>query len=120
MSITGVSRAGGSRKIPLNASHFIAMVYMPGGGIVNVSGIWHPARMVVSVEQAAQQLGCKRRRVFQLLADGILEKAPRYGREIRIYTASVERALAPTATQRRKARGVGPIAPRLENLPVQR
>lgn len=74
--------------------------------------------MVVSVEQAADTLGCKRRRVFQLIAEGVLEKAPRYGREIRIYTASVERALAPTASQRRKARGVGPVAPRLENIPL--
>lgn len=50
--------------------------------------------MVVSVDEACQMLGCKRRRLFQLLADGTIERAPRYGREIRIYRDSVERALA--------------------------
>lgn len=61
--------------------------------------------MVESVEQVAQRLGCKRRRVFQLLKDGTLERAPRYGREIRIYSASVDRALAPAPqAQPRKRR----------------
>lgn len=64
--------------------------------------------MVVSVEQAAATLGCSRRRVFQLLAEGILERAPRYGRSLRIYTASVERALRPAAPKRRKKRQADP------------
>lgn len=63
---------------------------------------------VLSVEQAAEILGCKRRRVFQLLADGTLERAPRFGRSLRIYRASVDRALAPTPARRRAARRPSP------------
>ena len=59
---------------------------------------------VVSVEQVAERLGCSRRRVFQLLADGTLDRAPRFGRSVRIYVASVDRALTPTPTARRQAR----------------
>lgn len=58
----------------------------------------------MSVEAVAERLGCSRRRVFQLLADGTLERAPRFGRSLRIYAASVDRALAPTPVKRRKAR----------------
>lgn len=49
----------------------------------------------MSIEAVCERLGCKRRRVFQLLADGTLERAPRFGRSLRIYAASVDRALAP-------------------------
>jgi excisionase family DNA binding protein len=59
---------------------------------------------VISLEAACELLGCKRRRVFQLLADGTLERAPRFGRSLRIYRASVERALTPTPAKRRAAR----------------
>ncbi len=58
--------------------------------------------MVVSVEQACNALGCKRSKVFELLSIGTLERAPRYGREIRIYTASVERALLPKTKKARE------------------
>lgn len=58
--------------------------------------------LVMSVEQVCEVLGCKRRRVFQLLADGTLERAPRYGRALRIYTASVERALMPRGRRQRE------------------
>lgn len=58
----------------------------------------------MSVEQAAQMLGCKRRRVFQLLADGTLQRAPRFGREIRILTVSVEAALTPATARRPRSR----------------
>lgn len=60
--------------------------------------------MVVSIEQAAETLGCSRRQIFKLLNDGVLERAPRLGRRLRIYTASVERALQPPKTQGRKRR----------------
>lgn len=50
--------------------------------------------MVLSVEETALKLGCSRRKVFQLLADGILERAPRYGKQIRIYEDTVNKALA--------------------------
>lgn len=60
---------------------------------------------VVSVEAVCEILGCKRRRVFQLLADGTLERAPKFGRSLRIYRASVDRALSPPAPRARRARG---------------
>jgi hypothetical protein len=47
----------------------------------------------VSWEQAGEILGCKRSRVFELLASGDLERAPRIGKEIRIFRASVDRVL---------------------------
>lgn len=59
----------------------------------------------LSVEETAERLGCSRRRVFELLADGVLDRAPRYGRQIRIYEASVDRALAPRRAQRRRNAG---------------
>lgn len=74
--------------------------------------------MVISVERAAEMLGCKRRRVFQLLADGTLERAPRYGRELRIYTASVERALQPLPVNRRKQRAPSPAGFEIDEVPL--
>lgn len=58
----------------------------------------------LTVEQVGLILGCRRRRVFQLLAEGILERAPRYGRALRILTTSVERALRPPEPKKRGAR----------------
>lgn len=61
---------------------------------------------VLSVEAVAEKLGCSRRRVFQLLAEGVLDRAPRFGRRLRIYAASVDRALTPKAPRaRRRQRG---------------
>jgi excisionase family DNA binding protein len=57
----------------------------------------------MSIEAVCERLGCKRRRVFQLLADGTLERAPRFGRSLRIYAASVDRALAPPEPKKRRA-----------------
>lgn len=74
--------------------------------------------MVVSVEQAAQTLGCSRRRVFQLLADGTLERAPRYGRSLRIYTASVVRALTPRGKAAKKRNAPSPAGFELEDIPL--
>ncbi len=56
----------------------------------------------MSIEQVCERLGCKRSKVFGLLADSLLERAPRFGRSLRIYTASVERLLAPTSEKARK------------------
>lgn len=63
-------------------------------------------------------LGCKRRRVFQLLANGTLERAPRFGRAIRIYRASVERALTWPAVKRRAPRTHAPASFSLESVPL--
>ncbi len=61
--------------------------------------------MVCSVEQAGEQLGCSRRKVFQLLRMGVLERAPRYGKQIRIYKDTVDRAQArPEGKAARKPR----------------
>lgn len=69
-----------------------------------------------SVEQVCEVLGCSRRRVFQLLADGTLERAPRFGKALRIFRASVDRALAPTPAKRRKARMPSPAGWDLKDL----
>jgi excisionase family DNA binding protein len=58
----------------------------------------------VSVEAAAALLGCRRRQVFSLLKRGVLVRAPRVGRELRIYVASINEALRPRAEKRRKRR----------------
>lgn len=58
-------------------------------------------------------LGCKRTKLFDLLSNGTLERAPRYGREIRILKDSVERALRPAPKRgrpRKVRRNETPIA----------
>ncbi len=60
--------------------------------------------MVMSVDEAANMLGCKTRQIFHLLKRGILLRAPRYGRSLRIYKHSVEKALSPPAKRGRKQR----------------
>ena len=52
---------------------------------------------VVSVAEACHILGCKKTRLFELLADGTLTRAPRYGRAIRIYMEGITKALRPGA-----------------------
>ena len=73
---------------------------------------------VLSIEAVCEILGCKRRRVFQLLNDGTLERAPRFGRSLRIYKASVERALTPTPAKRRAARRPSPAGFELSAIPL--
>lgn len=64
--------------------------------------------MVLSIAQVCELMGCKRATVFVLLKTGILERAPRYGRELRIYRDSVEAALArPTRRTRAKRTRAG-------------
>ncbi len=77
--------------------------------------------MNVGVDEAAQLLGCSRRRVFQLLADGTLDRAPRYGRALRIDRESVERALQePAPKPGRKRRTPSAEIARPEDVPVPR
>lgn len=47
----------------------------------------------LTVDEAAALLRCGRRRVFELIADGTLTKAPRYGRHTVVTTESVHAAL---------------------------
>lgn len=72
---------------------------------------------VLSVDAAADRLGCSRRRVFELLAAGTLERAPRYGRQVRIYEASVDRALAPRRRASRARARAGAFA--VADLPTR-
>lgn len=47
----------------------------------------------MSIAEVGQVLGCKRTRVFQLLAIGTLTRAKKWGRETRVMRASVEAAI---------------------------
>ncbi len=58
----------------------------------------------VSLEEACVELGCKRRQIFKLLKAGVLESAPRLGRKLRIFRASIVAAQHPHATRGRKRR----------------
>lgn len=69
--------------------------------------------MVLSIEQVCEALGCKRWTVFKLLREGRLERAPRYGKQIRIYRDSVEAALARPPKPGRK-----PRRPKTHGVPV--
>ncbi|WP_147446474.1 helix-turn-helix domain-containing protein [Corallococcus sp. CA047B] len=48
----------------------------------------------VSLERAAEMLGCKRSQVFKLVAQGRLERAPKVGRSTMILVASIKAMLA--------------------------
>ncbi len=75
----------------------------------------------MSVEQVGELLGCSRSRVFQLLNDGTLERAPRYGRGLRIFRASVERALQPKPRKGRKRRAApSPAGWEKHEVPLER
>lgn len=72
---------------------------------------------VVSIEWVCETLGCSRRQVFNLLNRGVLERAPRFGRNLRVYRASVDRALAPRSNGRKRKARLAPHAPvQLEDL----
>lgn len=72
----------------------------------------------LSVEAVCERLGCSRRRVFQLLADGTLERAPRFGRSLRIFGASVDRALTPTPKKRRAAKRPSKAGFSVDEIPI--
>lgn len=59
---------------------------------------------VLSVVQVCELLGCKPRQIFYMLAAGQLERAPRYGKEIRILTSSVQKAVSRQPSQGRRKR----------------
>ena len=59
---------------------------------------------LLSIAQVSDLLGCSRSRVFELLREGTLERAPRFGRALRIYTTSLLRALERKAPRSVKAR----------------
>lgn len=61
--------------------------------------------MVITVKEAAEMLHCSRTRIFQLLADGVLIRAQKYGRSTVILRDSVIAALEmPTPTPPKKRR----------------
>jgi excisionase family DNA binding protein len=49
---------------------------------------------LLTVDEAATRLRCSRRRVFELLADGTLQRGPKYGKQTVITAESVAAALA--------------------------
>lgn len=72
----------------------------------------------LSVAEAAQVLGCRRRKVFYLLKEGALVGTPKIGRERRITRDSVEELLAASEQPRRhRKRALDDVA-RLEDIPV--
>lgn len=76
---------------------------------------------VVSVDWACETLGCSRAQVFRLLKAGKLERAPRFGRRLRIYRASVDALLRPQVESRRQSRRrrAPSMGDRIRSLPLQ-
>lgn len=63
--------------------------------------------LVLTIEEAALALHCKRNRIFELLSDGVLTRAPKYGKRTLITAASVHAALEyvpPTAPKPKRIR----------------
>lgn len=73
----------------------------------------------VSVEQACELLGCKRRQLFKLLAAGTISAAPRLGRKLRIFRESIARAQSPEPESHgRKRRSRPVVGVRIDDVPV--
>lgn len=70
--------------------------------------------MTLTVAEAAELLRCGRSRVFELLAEGRLVRAPKFGRHTVITRESVEALLAPAdpppAKRRRAPRSARQLA----------
>ncbi len=78
-----------------------------------------PGATAITVEQAAARLGCSRSRVFELLKAGKLGRAPGPGRRTLITLSSVDAALVPRTTSRRKQRGVPrPASFEVDDFPI--
>jgi excisionase family DNA binding protein len=55
---------------------------------------------LLTVEEAADILRCKRTKVFQLIAEGVLVRGPRFGRKTVVHAEGVYAALeAPSAPE---------------------
>lgn len=72
---------------------------------------------LVSIEIVMAALGCSRSRVYELLADGTLDRGPKFGRRTLITAASVRSAIhsgpvgpAPTKSRRRVRRARGSLS----------
>lgn len=70
---------------------------------------------ILTVAEAAVALKCSRSRVFKLLADGVLVRAPKYGKLAVVTATSVEAALyvpeqAPKIPRARKPKAAADIA----------
>jgi len=50
-------------------------------------------KLLLTVEQAAEQLLCSRSRVFELLATGVLKRGPKFGKKTCVTAKSVEQAI---------------------------
>ena len=78
----------------------------------------HATTMTLSIEQTCEILGCGRTKVFELLALGTLERAPRYGRGLRIFEASVRAALVRPPAPERKRRRRRAVPERILDIPL--
>ena len=63
-----------------------------------------PHLETLSLQEACEALGCGKTRLFQLIGAGVLVRAPRYGRRVRILADSVRRALTPPPSPERRTR----------------
>lgn len=61
---------------------------------------------LLTVDEAATLLRCRRTKVFELIAKGVLVKAPRFGKQTTVYAQSVfdllEKSFDPPAPARRR------------------
>lgn len=76
------------------AALFDELQSVPGGVLAEVRAAGSPT---MTVDAAGEILGCKRRRVFELLAEGALQGAPKFGRRRMVTRASVLALLAAPA-----------------------
>jgi excisionase family DNA binding protein len=81
------------------------------------SATLQPGAVAMTVEQAAERLGCSRRRVFELLAAGKLKRAAKLGRRAMVTVASVDRALQPS-TKAVRPRTPSPAGFEVEDIPL--
>lgn len=81
----------------------------PPPGLPNVWGCAMTDGPTITIERACELLHCRRSRVFELLADGLLVRGPRYGRTTTIVTETVLAALevGTGVSDRKRRRGGG-------------
>jgi hypothetical protein len=79
----------------------------------------------ITIERAGELLHCSRARVFELIAAGVVDRGPRYGRRSTVITETVLRAaVAPASSGEalkhpRRARRRRQLAERLAAVPVK-
>lgn len=80
-----------------------------------------PQSPTVSMVEVCELLGCGKTRVFELLAEGVLQRAPKFGRRLRIMRGSVLAALLtppPGAKGPKARRPRAPVCWELSDVPI--